>query len=106
MAYGTDGSIAALSLVVLADTKDVQPVYEPAPVVRQAVLRAHPHIKEALEPAFATLTPRDAASAQRQDRGRRPGREGGRAAYLKEKGLPEIGTAAAVAAAAWPGFGG
>ena len=31
MAYGTDGSLAALGLVVLADTKGVQPIYEPAP---------------------------------------------------------------------------
>jgi osmoprotectant transport system substrate-binding protein len=32
MVYGTDGAIAALDLVVLADTKGAQMVYEPAPV--------------------------------------------------------------------------
>jgi osmoprotectant transport system substrate-binding protein len=56
MAYGTDGSIAALNLVVLADPKQVQPVYQPAPVIRQDVLARAPEIKDALEPAFATLT--------------------------------------------------
>ena len=56
MAYGTDGAIAALNLVVLSDPKNVQPVYQPAPVVRQEVLERAPVIKDALEPAFATLT--------------------------------------------------
>jgi osmoprotectant transport system substrate-binding protein len=56
MAYGTDGAIAALNLVVLSDPRNVQPVYQPAPVVRQEVLDRAPVIKDALEPAFATLT--------------------------------------------------
>ena len=56
MAYGTDGAIAALGLHVLADTKGAQVVYEPAPVVRGAVLGQHPEIREALEPAFASLS--------------------------------------------------
>jgi osmoprotectant transport system substrate-binding protein len=56
MAYGTDGGIAALNLVVLSDPKQVQPVYQPAPVVRDEVLGRSPVIKDALEPAFATLT--------------------------------------------------
>jgi osmoprotectant transport system substrate-binding protein len=56
MAYGTDGAIAALNLVVLTDPKNVQPVYQPAPVVREEVLKRAPVIKEALEPAFASLT--------------------------------------------------
>lgn len=55
MVYGTDGGIAALDLVVLEDTKKVQPVYAPAPVVRGAVLRDNPAIAEALAPAFRTL---------------------------------------------------
>lgn len=56
MAYGTDGAIAALGLAVLADTKGAQIVYQPAPVVRGAVLRQHPEIRGALEPAFASLS--------------------------------------------------
>jgi len=56
MAYGTDGQLSALGLVVLADTKNVQPVYEPAPVVRKDVLDAYPKIATALAPVFKSLT--------------------------------------------------
>lgn len=56
MAYGTDGALAALGLVVMADPKGAQIVYQPAPVVRAAVLEKHPAIKGALEPVFASLT--------------------------------------------------
>ncbi|ANB02556.1 ABC transporter substrate-binding protein [Ectothiorhodospira sp. BSL-9] len=55
MTYGTDGGIQALDLVVLEDTLGVQPVYQPAPVVRQTVLEAHPEIAELLEPVFRAL---------------------------------------------------
>jgi osmoprotectant transport system substrate-binding protein len=55
MAYGTDGALAALGLVVLGDPKGAQIVYQPAPVVRAAVLEKHPKVKAALEPVFATL---------------------------------------------------
>lgn len=56
MVYGTDGGIAALDLKVLQDPKGVQAVYEPAPVVRKAVLDKSPEIATILDPAFATLT--------------------------------------------------
>jgi osmoprotectant transport system substrate-binding protein len=56
MAYGTDGQLSALGLVVLSDTKGVQPVYEPAPVVRKDVLDAYPKIATALAPVFQSLT--------------------------------------------------
>jgi len=56
MAYGTDGALAAVGLIVLADPKSVQAVYQPAPVVREAVLQQHPKIKEVLEPVFRSLT--------------------------------------------------
>ncbi|MCG5524053.1 ABC transporter substrate-binding protein [Ectothiorhodospira haloalkaliphila] len=55
MTYGTDGGIQALDLVVLEDTLGVQPVYQPAPVVRQMVLEAHPEIADLLEPVFRAL---------------------------------------------------
>jgi osmoprotectant transport system substrate-binding protein len=55
MVYGTDGAIAALNLVVMRDDKGAQPVYEPAPVVRAAVLERHPAIRTALAPVFASL---------------------------------------------------
>ncbi len=56
MCYGTDGALAALGLTVLADDKGAQPVYEPAPVIREPVLEAHPEIAATLEPVFASLT--------------------------------------------------
>jgi osmoprotectant transport system substrate-binding protein len=56
MVYGTDGAISALGLKVMDDTKHVQPVYQPAPVVRKATLDAYPKIAEILAPAFVGLT--------------------------------------------------
>jgi osmoprotectant transport system substrate-binding protein len=56
MAYGTDGAVAALSLVVLKDNKGAQIVYAPAPVVREAVLQQYPQIATLLAPVFASLT--------------------------------------------------
>ncbi len=55
MAYGTDGQLAALGLLVLEDTKKVQPVYAPTPIVRKAVLESHPQIAVILKPIFETL---------------------------------------------------
>jgi len=55
MVYGTDGAIAALGLVVMEDVKGAQIVYEPAPVVRAAVLERHPAVREPLARAFAGL---------------------------------------------------
>lgn len=55
MVYGTDGGIAASGLVVLQDDKHVQPVYQPAPIIREAVLKAHPAIADWLKPVFAKL---------------------------------------------------
>lgn len=55
MVYGTDGGIAPSGLVVLEDDKGVQPVYEPAPIVREAVLAEYPQIKDLLAPVFSKL---------------------------------------------------
>lgn len=55
MAYGTDGPVSALGLLVLEDSKGVQPVYEPAPLVREEVLEEYPEIEDILEPVFASL---------------------------------------------------
>lgn len=87
MAYGTDGQLAALGLKVLTDTRNIQPVYAPAPIVRSEVLEGNPEIATLLEPVFESLdletlqllnsriavegqSPREVASA-----------------YLKEKGF-------------------
>ncbi|OGR16110.1 MAG: hypothetical protein A2X81_08710 [Desulfobacterales bacterium GWB2_56_26] len=56
MAFGTDGALSALGLVVLKDPKGVQPVYAPTPVVRAAVLDKHPEIERILAPVFAGLS--------------------------------------------------
>lgn len=55
MAYGTDGALSALRLVVLEDTLGVQPVYEPAPIVHKSVIDQYPEIAEILEPVFVSL---------------------------------------------------
>ncbi|GBE15070.1 MAG TPA: ABC transporter substrate-binding protein [Proteobacteria bacterium] len=55
MAYGTDGQLAALGLLVLEDTKGVQPVYEPAPIIRMEVLNKYPEIEKILKPVFESL---------------------------------------------------
>ena len=55
MVYGTDGGIAPAGLVVMEDDKAVEPVYQPAPVVRDAVLAEHPQIAEVLNPIFEGL---------------------------------------------------
>jgi osmoprotectant transport system substrate-binding protein len=55
MVYGTDGAIAPSGLVVLEDDKGVQPVYQPAPIIREAVLNQYPQIKDLLAPVFAKL---------------------------------------------------
>jgi len=55
MAYGTDGALSALGLVVLDDPRGAQPVYEPAPIVRAEVLEQYPEIETILEPVFLSL---------------------------------------------------
>ncbi|MCC6198454.1 MAG: ABC transporter substrate-binding protein [Burkholderiales bacterium] len=55
MAYGTDGALAALGLVVMDDPKGIQPVYAPAPIVRADVLNRYSAIKNALAPVFRSL---------------------------------------------------
>ncbi|MEO9749277.1 MULTISPECIES: ABC transporter substrate-binding protein [Marinobacter] len=55
MTYGTDGGLNALNLKVMEDTLGVQPVYQPAPIVRAEVLETYPNIREVLEPVFESL---------------------------------------------------
>ena len=55
MTYGTDGGLNALDLKVMEDTLGVQPVYQPAPLVRADVLETYPNIREVLEPVFESL---------------------------------------------------
>ncbi|WP_018237407.1 ABC transporter substrate-binding protein [Ensifer sp. BR816] len=55
MVYGTDGGIAPSGLVVLEDDKNVQPVYQPTPIIREAVLKENPNIEALLKPVFEKL---------------------------------------------------
>lgn len=87
MVYGTDGGIAPSGLTVLEDDKGVQPVYEPAPIVREAVLNQYPQIKDLLEPAFAKL---DLMTLQELNGRVQVGGEGAAAVaadWLKQQGL-------------------
>ena len=55
MAYATDGALKTLGLYALEDTHHAEPVYAPAPVIRQATLSAYPEIPGLLQPVFAKL---------------------------------------------------
>jgi osmoprotectant transport system substrate-binding protein len=55
MAYGTDGPVSALGLVIMEDTKGVQPIYAPAPIIRADVLARNPKIKDVLAEVFKYL---------------------------------------------------
>jgi osmoprotectant transport system substrate-binding protein len=55
MVYGTDGAIGPAGLVVMTDDKGVQPVYQPAPIIREAVLKENPTIEAVLKPIFESL---------------------------------------------------
>jgi osmoprotectant transport system substrate-binding protein len=56
MVYGTDGGIVAADLVLLEDDRKDQPVYAPVPIVREAVLRAHPGIADIVRPLMESFT--------------------------------------------------
>ncbi len=56
MAYGTDGALAELGLVVLEDDKGAQLVYWPTPTVRSAIAEKYPEIGTELAPVFKALT--------------------------------------------------
>ena len=56
MAYGTDGALSELGLVVLTDDKGAQLVYWPTPTIRKEVADKYPEIATELKPIFAALT--------------------------------------------------
>jgi osmoprotectant transport system substrate-binding protein len=87
MAYGTDGPVAALGLQTLTDPKGVQPVYAPAPVVREAVLKAYPEMPQWFEPVFRALDEKTLQELNAQIAVE--GLDAGKVAsqWLKEKGL-------------------
>ena len=87
MAYGTDGPVAALGLLVLADTKGAQPIYAPAPVVRAEVLARYPKIKDVLAPVFKSLDGPTLQSLNSKIALEGQDAKSVAAAYLKSKGF-------------------
>nr|WP_114195945.1 ABC transporter substrate-binding protein [Edaphovirga cremea] len=87
MAYGTDGPVAALGLQTLEDTKGVQPIYAPTPIIREAVLKQHENIPQLLKPVFDSL---DGPTLQKLNAQIAVGGEDAKkvaAKYLQEKGF-------------------
>ncbi len=55
LAYGTDGQLDDLGLMIIEDPKSVPPVYEPAPVFRGEIIEQCPEIADILDPVFTSL---------------------------------------------------
>ena len=87
MVYGTDGAISAADLVVLDDDKNVQPVYAPSPVIREAVLKAHPEIAEWLKPVFASFDLKTLQELNGRVQVNGEAAKDVAASYLKDKGF-------------------
>jgi osmoprotectant transport system substrate-binding protein len=65
MAHGTDGTINALGMVVLTDSRGALPAQEPAPVFRTEAYQKYREVKVWLSPVFARL---DLATMQELNR--------------------------------------
>jgi osmoprotectant transport system substrate-binding protein len=88
VAFGTDGQISGLGLVLLKDDKSFYPVYQAAPVVRADVLEKNQKIAEALNKLAPLLTDEVMAGLNWQVDG--PDKKEFAAvakAFLQEKGL-------------------
>ncbi len=55
-AFATDGRIAAYDLRVLLDDSSFFPPYDAAPVIRSALLREHPEVRDALAALAGTIS--------------------------------------------------
>lgn len=56
MAYGTDGALADLGLIVLEDDLGAQLVYWPTPIATGEIMEAYPEIADLLKPVMQALT--------------------------------------------------
>jgi osmoprotectant transport system substrate-binding protein len=56
LVYGTDGALEKMNLLVLKDTKNVPPVYLPAPVLRGELAEKYPVLENLFKPLFESLT--------------------------------------------------
>lgn len=94
MVYGTDGGLPFSGLVMLEDDGKAQPVYQPAPIVREAALTAEPRIADILRPIFESL---DLETIRALNGRIQVGGEPARAVaagYLRQKGFIERPAAA------------
>jgi len=55
-AFATDGRIAAYNLRVLLDDRSFFPPYDAAPIIRSALLRNHPEVRDALAALAGTIS--------------------------------------------------
>ena len=67
--------------------KAVQPVYAPAPIVRESVLKAHPEIADALKPVFSSLDLKTLQTLNGRIQVNGESAKDVAADYLKSKGL-------------------
>ncbi len=91
MVYGTDGGIAPSGLVVLDDDKSVQPVYAPAPIIREAVLKENPKIADDPEADLPIARSHDPAGSECPRPGGRRGGKVGRGRLPEDEGFREVG---------------
>ena len=56
LVYGTDGALDKMNLLALKDTKNVPPVYLPAPVLRGELAEKYPVLETLFTPLFESLT--------------------------------------------------
>jgi osmoprotectant transport system substrate-binding protein len=88
VAFGTDGQISGLGLVLLKDDKGFYPAYQAAPVVRADVLGKNPKVAEALDRLAPMLTDEVMASLNWKVDGPEKKEYAAVArAFLQEKGL-------------------
>jgi osmoprotectant transport system substrate-binding protein len=56
MVYGTDGGVVAAHLRLLEDDREVEPIYAPVPIVREAVLKQYPQIASLVKPLMESFS--------------------------------------------------
>jgi osmoprotectant transport system substrate-binding protein len=64
--YSTDVTIAQQNLVAIQDDKNAFPEYNPAPIVRDSILKANPKIAQVLNPLAPKLTNEVSLTLQKQ----------------------------------------
>jgi len=79
--------IPALGLIVLKDTRGVQPMYEPTPIVRRDTLARYPAIEAILKPVFLSLDLRTLQSLNARIAVNGENADTVAADYLKSKGF-------------------